>query len=124
VFQINSIIQEVTTQLDTIADTMTSRFEVIEEITTDNIADMTTTMNKEINGMNNRIEKLKQTQDQLQKQLHDTVNKDHTTPSSQTKYDLLMQKLTRLEADMEAREETVMNLQKEMKQVKANNPGT
>jgi hypothetical protein len=34
-----------------------------------------------------------------------------------------MQKLTKLEADMEAREETVRNLQKEMKQVKLNNPG-
>jgi hypothetical protein len=44
---------------------MTSRFEVIEEITTDNIADMTTTMNKEINGINNRIEELKKNQDQI-----------------------------------------------------------
>jgi hypothetical protein len=44
---------------------MASRFEVIEEITTDNIADMTTTMNKEINGINNRIEELKKNQDQI-----------------------------------------------------------
>jgi hypothetical protein len=56
--------QEVTTQLETIADTMTSRFEVIEEVTTDNIADMTTTMNKEINDINNRIEELKKAQEQ------------------------------------------------------------
>jgi hypothetical protein len=59
VFQINGIIQEVTTQLDTMADTMASRFEVIEEITTDNIADMTTTVNKEVNGINNKLEELK-----------------------------------------------------------------
>jgi hypothetical protein len=41
------------------ADTMASRFEVIEEITTDNIADMTTTVNKEVTGINNKLEELK-----------------------------------------------------------------
>jgi hypothetical protein len=59
VFQINGIIQEVTTQLDTMADTMASRFEVIEEITTENIAEMTSKVDKEISGVHTAMEEIK-----------------------------------------------------------------
>jgi hypothetical protein len=41
------------------ADTMASRFEVIEEITTENIAEMTSKVDKEISGVHTAMEEIK-----------------------------------------------------------------
>ena len=56
--QINGIIQEITGQLDTTIKTMASKFEVIDEITTENIAAMTTTVTTKIIGAHKEMEML------------------------------------------------------------------
>ena len=48
------------------------------------------------------------------------MDKNQITHPTQTQQEQVAQKLTRLEAKLEAREEAIKNLQKEMKELKIN----
>ena len=74
--QINGIIQEITGQLDTTIETMASKFEVIDEITTENIAAMNTTVTTKLNGAHKEMEILRTKQDDIKKHIEEIMGKE------------------------------------------------
>jgi hypothetical protein len=69
IFQIETVLQEITECLTKTTEGFKDRLEVIEEITTDNIADMTTAVNKQIRTIQTTIDNTNKKNEELHKEL-------------------------------------------------------
>jgi prophage DNA circulation protein len=83
--------------LDTTTENLKTRLEVIEEVTTDNIANMTTAVNNQLQTIQENMNSINKRNENLQAQVSKLMEKEKQPHPDQDKIRLLEAKLTKME---------------------------